>query len=123
MPRRKSSLRVVPPPKTEKPKSPKALLREQLASLEAALAKAQEHYWNAINSLASKGVGVVVQVADSNGKTHDKLRVNPAVRVQREAERTVEELKAKITALTNELAQLEGGDDGWNAFNAAGKNG
>ena len=120
MPRQK--LQVVCPPKKERAKSPAAVLREQITSLEAALAKAEEHYWSAISSLASKGVGIVVQVADSNGKTHDKLRVNPAVRVQREAERTIAELKTKIAALGNELAQIEGDSDGWNAFNAAGKN-
>lgn len=104
------------------PESPEARLRSQLASLGAALAKAEAHYWNAIHSIASDGVGIMVEVGDSHGKTHKKLRTNPAVRVAREAERTVDELKAKIAALKNDLAQLEGEADGWTEFNA-GQNG
>jgi prefoldin subunit 5 len=121
MPEHKTDLQVVRQPKKPKAKSPTAVLRTQLASLNAALKKAEAHYWSAINSLASDGVGVLVDVGDSNGKTHKKLRVNPAVRVQREAERTIEELKEKIAALKNELAQLEGDNDGWSTFNSAGK--
>src|ERR1700723_1111931 len=98
-----------------------AVLRGQIAKLEAALAKAEAHYWNAIGSLARDGVAVVVEVGDSHGRLHKKLRVNAAVRIQREAERTVDELQQKLTGLRNELATVVGGQDGWDEFTATGE--
>jgi hypothetical protein len=117
---RKTKLQLVKPKHVVTDKA--TVLRGQIAKLEAALAKAEAHYWNAISSLARDGVAVVVEVGDSNGKLHKKLRVNAAVRIQREAERTVEELKDKLTGLRNELATIEGGTDGWDEFTATGEN-
>jgi hypothetical protein len=116
---RKTKLQVVQP-KPPAPTDRATVLRGQIEKLEAALVKAEAHYWNAIGSLARDGVAVVVEVGDSHGKMHKKLRVNAAVRIQREAERTVDELREKLTGLRNELATVVGGQDGWDAFTATG---
>lgn len=117
--RKETKLKVVPTPPVVTDKA--TVLRGQIAKLEAALAKAEAHYWNAISSLARDGVAVVVEVGDSHGKLHKKLRVNAAVRIQREAERTVDELQQKLTGLRNELATVVGGQDGWDEFTATGE--
>lgn len=81
-----------------KPSDPRSELEDAREALEAM----KQNMRQATQLLAEKGLMVTTQIADSHGKFTDVQRVNPAVKVQREAMRAIKSLKKQIAELEEE---------------------
>ena len=85
-----------------KPSDPKSELEDS----REALAAMKQNMRQATQQIAEKGLMVTTQIADSHGKFTEVLRVNPAVKVQREAMRAIKSLKRQIVELQEEIKAM-----------------
>jgi hypothetical protein len=82
-----------------KPVDPQSELEDAREALEAM----KQNMRQATQQIAEQGLMVTTQIADSHGKFTEVQRVNPAVKVQREAMRAIASLKRQISALQEEI--------------------
>lgn len=90
-----------------KPKKLKPLAADpaqELADAQTALDAMRQNLKLATAEIAEKGLLVTTQIADSHGKFTTVERINPAIKVQREALRTIGVLKRQIEQLQKEVA-------------------
>ncbi len=82
-----------------KPSDPQSELQDAREALEAM----KQNMRQATQQIAEKGLMVATMIADSHGKFTEVQRVNPAVKVQREAMRAIKSLKRQIVELEEEI--------------------
>ncbi len=82
-----------------KPSDPQSELQDAREALEAM----KQNMRQATQQIAEKGLMVATQIADSHGKFTEVQRLNPAVKVQREAMRAIKSLKRQIAELEEEI--------------------
>jgi hypothetical protein len=67
--------------------------------------------------IAKRGLTIKTKVTDNNGKLNTVERVNPMVKIQREALRSISSLKRQLAVLQEEEQNNgTGGKDGWEDF-------
>jgi uncharacterized protein GlcG (DUF336 family) len=86
-----------------KPSDPQTEMEDAREALEAM----KQNMRQATQQIAESGLMVTTQIADSHGKFTDVQRVNPAVKVQREAMRAIKSLKRQIAELQEEINEQE----------------
>ena len=82
-----------------KPADPQSELQDAREALEAM----KQNMRQATQEISAKGLMVATQISDSHGKFTDVQRINPAVKVQREALRAISSLKRQILQLEEEI--------------------
>src|SRR6266478_7670851 len=85
-----------------KPSDPQSELEDAREALEAM----KQNMRQATQQIAENGLMVVTQISDSHGKFTEVLRVNPAIKVQREAMRAIKSLKRQIVELQEEIKAM-----------------
>jgi hypothetical protein len=85
-----------------KPEDPQSELQDAREALEAM----KQNMRQATQQIAEKGLMVATQISDSHGKFTEVLRVNPAIKVQREAMRAIKSLKRQIVDLHEEIKAI-----------------
>jgi hypothetical protein len=85
-----------------KPSDPKSELEDAREALEAM----KQNMRAATQQIAEKGLMVTTQISNTHGKLVEVLRLNPAVKVQREAMRAIKSLKRQIVDLHEEIKAL-----------------
>jgi cell fate (sporulation/competence/biofilm development) regulator YmcA (YheA/YmcA/DUF963 family) len=80
--------------------------QSELQDAREALEAMKQNMRQATQLLAEKGLMVTTQIANTHGKFTEVQRVNPAVKVQREAMRAIKSLKRQITELEEEIKAL-----------------
>jgi SpoVK/Ycf46/Vps4 family AAA+-type ATPase len=85
-----------------KPSNPKTELEDAREALEAM----KQNMRQATQQIAEQGLMVTTQIVNSHGKFTEVQRLNPAVKVQREAMRAIKFLKRQIAELEEELKLL-----------------
>ena len=83
----------------KKPSNP----RRELGDAREALEAMKQNMRQATQEISAKGLMVTTQISDSHGKFTDVQRINPAVKVQREALRAISSLKRQILQLEEEI--------------------
>jgi len=86
-----------------KPSDPQSELQDAREALEAM----KQNMRQATQQIAENGLMVVTQISDSHGKFTEVQRVNPALKVQREAMRAIKSLKRQIAELQEEINEQE----------------
>jgi hypothetical protein len=86
-----------------KPSNPLSELEDAREALEAM----KQNMRAATQQISAKGLMVTTQIADSHGKFSDVLRINPAIKVQREAMRAITSLKRQISQLEEEINERD----------------
>src|SRR5258708_3047937 len=86
-----------------KPSDPHTELEDAREALEAM----KQNMRQATQQISAKGLMVTTQIADSHGKFTDVQRINPAIKVQREALRAISSLKRQISQLEEELNESD----------------
>jgi DNA-binding ferritin-like protein len=76
--------------------------QSELEDAREALEAMKQNMRQATHLLAEKGLMVTTQIANTHGKFTEVQRVNPAVKVQREAMRAIKSLKKQIAELEEE---------------------
>ena len=76
---------------------------QELADAQTALDAMRQNLKLATAQIAEKGLLVSTQIADSHGRFTTVERINPAIKVQREALRTITVLKRQIEQLQKEV--------------------
>ncbi len=83
-----------------KPSDPQSELQDAREALEAM----RQNMRQATLQITAKGLMVTTQIADSHGRKFTEVqRLNPAVKVQREAMRAIKSLKRQIVELEEEI--------------------
>src|SRR6266404_6642518 len=82
----------------KKPASPE----QELADCREALEAMRQNLQLATADIASRGLLVETTVTDSHGKTSKVDRINPSLKIQREAMRAISNLKKQIAGLEEE---------------------
>jgi len=82
-----------------KPADPQSELQDAREALEAM----KQNMRQATQEISAKGLMVATQISDSHGTFTEVQRINPAVKVQREALRAISSLKRQISALQDEI--------------------
>jgi len=82
-----------------KPSDPQSELQDAREALEAM----KQNMRQATQQIAEKGLMVATMISDSHGKFTEVQRLNPAVKVQREAMRAIKSLKRQIAELEEEI--------------------
>ncbi len=86
-----------------KPSDPHSELQDAREALEAM----KQNMRQATQEISAKGLMVATQISDSHGKFTEVQRINPAVKVQREALRAISSLKRQILQLEEEINERE----------------
>lgn len=86
-----------------KPSDPQTEMEDAREALEAMRLNMRQ----ATQQIAENGLMVPTQIADTHGKFKEVLRLNPAVKVQREAMRAIKSLKRQIAELEEEINEHE----------------
>jgi hypothetical protein len=86
-----------------KPSDPQTEMQDAREALEAM----KQNMRQATQQIAENGLMVLTQIADTHGKFKEVQRLNPAVKVQREAMRAIKSLKRQITELQEEIDEQE----------------
>jgi hypothetical protein len=86
-----------------KPSDPQTELEDAREALESM----KQNMRQATQQIAENGLMVLTQIADTHGKFKGVLRLNPAVKVQREAMRAIKSLKRQIAELQEEINEQE----------------
>jgi hypothetical protein len=90
-------------PKPKKKKVLPADPAQELADAQTALDAMRQNLQLATAQIAEKGLLVTTQISDSHGKFTTVDRINPAIKVQREALRTITVLKRQIEQLQKDV--------------------
>lgn len=85
-----------------KPSDPRSELQDAREALEAM----KQNMRQATQLLAENGLMVTTLIANTHGKFTEVQRVNPAVKVQREAMRAIKSLKRQVVELEEEIKVL-----------------
>jgi hypothetical protein len=83
------------------------VIRQEIARLQTAIARAEKDYWKAVADISKHGAVVTVVVHDKNRKATRKKRPNPALCLQRAAAKGMEEMKERCQELLDEIAAIE----------------
>lgn len=85
--------------------------QSELDDAREALAAMRQNLKLSTAEIAAKGMLVTTQIADSHGKFTVVERMNPALKIQREAMRAIASLKKQIAELQEEAAHKEDAND------------
>jgi hypothetical protein len=86
-----------------KPADPQSELQDAREALEAM----KQNMRQATQEISAKGLMVATQISNSHGKFTEVLRINPAVKVQREALRAIASLKRQLSQLEEEINERD----------------
>jgi Sec-independent protein translocase protein TatA len=86
-----------------RPSDPQTELEDAREALEAM----KQNMRQATHQIAENGLMVLTRIADTHGKFAEVQRLNPAVKVQREAMRAIKSLKRQIAELQEEINEQE----------------
>jgi hypothetical protein len=87
----------------KKPANPE----QELADCREALEAMKQNLRLATADIASRGLLVETAVTDSHGKVSKVDRINPSLKIQREAMRAINNLKKQITGLEEEARERQ----------------